>query len=104
LFDVTPEGEKRMYARTFEPGCMQTAVLRMPKKRYLSAVSTAGAGLANRLKVLIDVGVDVDTEGWNPGVSPSQNIAANKPFTVTHLRIGTLHKDRVPSICRQGNC
>ncbi|TFW34626.1 hypothetical protein [Massilia horti] len=72
-FDLTPEGKKRLYARMFEPGYMQTAILRVPKKYGMTFRLKCAEGCWTRespYKFLIDVGVGVDTEGWEPGREP----------------------------------
>jgi hypothetical protein len=69
-FDLTPEGKKRLYARMFEPGYMQTAILRIPKKYGMTFRLKCAEGCWNRkppYKFLIDVGVSDDIEGREPG-------------------------------------
>jgi hypothetical protein len=72
-FDLTPDGKKRLYERMFEPGYMQTAILRIPKKYSITFRLFCAEGCWTReppYKFLIDVGVGVDTEGWVPGREP----------------------------------
>lgn len=69
-FDLTPEGKKRLYAHMFEPGYMQTAILRVPKKYGMTFRLKCAEGCWTReppFKFLIDVGVGDDTEGRVPG-------------------------------------
>jgi hypothetical protein len=69
-FDLTPEGKKRLYARMFEPGYMQTARLRIPDKYGITFRLKCAEGCWNReppYKFLIDIGVSSDIEGWEPG-------------------------------------
>jgi hypothetical protein len=69
-FDLTPDGKKRLYARMFEPGYMQTAILRVPKKYGMTFRFKCAEGCWTRkppYKFLIDIGVGDDTEGWEPG-------------------------------------
>lgn len=69
-FDLTPEGKKRLYARMFEPGYMQTASLRIPKRYGMTFRLWCAAGCWTReppYLFLIDVGVGSDTYGWEPG-------------------------------------
>jgi hypothetical protein len=72
-FDLTPKGKKRLYARMFEPGYAQEATLRIPKKYGMTFRLKCAEGCWAReppYKFLIDVGVGVDTEGWEPGREP----------------------------------
>lgn len=72
-FDLTPEGKKRLYARMFEPGYAQEASLRIPRKYGMTFRLKCAEGCWTReppYKFLIDVGVGVDTEGWEPGREP----------------------------------
>jgi hypothetical protein len=69
-FDLSLEGKKRLYIRMFEPGYMQTASLRVPKKYGMTFRLKCAEGCWTReppYKFLIDVGVGRDTEGWEPG-------------------------------------
>jgi hypothetical protein len=69
-FDLTPDGKKRLYARMFEPGYMQTAILHIPKKYGMTFRLKCAEGCWVReppYKFLIDVGVSDDIEGWERG-------------------------------------
>jgi hypothetical protein len=69
-FDLSPEGRKRLYARMFEPGYMQTAILHVPKKYGMTFRLKCAEGCWTGeppYKFLIDVGVSDDTEGREPG-------------------------------------
>jgi len=69
-FDLTPEGRKRLYARMFEPGYMQTTILRVPNKYGMTFRLACAEGCWTReppYRFLIDVGVSRDIEGWEPG-------------------------------------
>jgi hypothetical protein len=69
-FDLTPEGKKRLYARMFEPGYMQTASLRVPEKYGMTIRLKCAEGCWTReppYKFLIDVSVSDDVFGWEPG-------------------------------------
>jgi len=69
-FDLTPEGKKKLYARMFEPGYMQTAILRIPKLYGMTFRLKCTEGCWTReppYLFLIDVGVGRDTEGWERG-------------------------------------
>jgi hypothetical protein len=69
-FDLSPEGKKRLYARMFEPGYMQTARLRIPHKYGMTFRLKCAEGCWTReppYKFLIDIGVSSDIEGWEPG-------------------------------------
>lgn len=72
-FDLTPEGKKRLYARMFEPGYAQEASLRIPKRYGMTFRLKCAEGCWTReppYKFLIDVGVGVDTQGWDPEHEP----------------------------------
>jgi hypothetical protein len=83
-FDLTPEGKKQLYARMFEPGYMQTAILRIPKLYGMTFRLKCTEGCWTReppYLFLIDVGVGRDTEGWergDPSISESSHPAANR--------------------------
>jgi hypothetical protein len=65
-FDLTPEGKKRLYARMFEPGFMQTTTLRVPNKYGMTFRFKCAEGCWTReppYLFLIDVGVSDDIEG-----------------------------------------
>jgi hypothetical protein len=72
-FDLTPEGKKRLYERMFEPGYAQEASLRVPKKYGMTFRLKCAEGCWTReppYKFLIDVGVGIDTAGWDPATEP----------------------------------
>lgn len=83
-FDLTPEGKKRLYARMFEPGYMQTAILRIPKLYGMTFRLKCTEGCWTReppYRFLIDVGVGRDTEGWergDPDIWEPSHPAANR--------------------------
>jgi len=69
-FDLSPEGKKRLYARMFEPGYSQTAILNVPKQYGMTFRLKCAEGCWTReppYRFLIDVGVGPDTEHWKPG-------------------------------------
>ena len=69
-FDLTPEGKKRLYARMFEPGYMQTSSLRVPKMYGMTFRLKCTEGCWTReppYLFLIDVGVGGDVYGREPG-------------------------------------
>ena len=69
-FDFTPDGKKRLYARMFEPGYMETQSLRVPKKYGMTFRLWCAEGCMTReppYLFLIDVGVGSDVYGWEPG-------------------------------------
>jgi hypothetical protein len=69
-FDLTPEGKKHLFARMFEPGYMQTTILRVPKKYGMTFRLKCAEGCWTReppYKFLIDVGVGNDTDGREAG-------------------------------------
>lgn len=69
-FDLSPEGKKRLYARMFEPGYMQTNSLRVPKMYGMTFRLKCTEGCWTReppYLFLIDVGVGGDSYGWKPG-------------------------------------
>jgi hypothetical protein len=69
-FDLTPEGKKRLYARMFEPGYMQSATLRIPKLYGMIVRLKCTEGCWTReppYRFLIDVGVSDDIEGRERG-------------------------------------
>jgi hypothetical protein len=83
-FDLTPEGRKRLYARMFEPGYMQTANLRIPKLygMVFRLKCTEGCWTRERpYRFLIDVGVGRDVFGWergDPAISDPSHPAATR--------------------------
>lgn len=69
-FDLTPEGKKRLYARMFVPGYMQSASLRVPKMYGMTFRLKCNEGCWTReppYLFLIDVGVGDDVYGWKKG-------------------------------------
>lgn len=69
-FDLTPAGKKRLYARMFEPGYMETNSLRVPKMYGMTFRLKCTEGCWTReppYLFLIDVGVGGDVYGWMPG-------------------------------------
>lgn len=69
-FDLSPGGKQRLYARMLEPGYMQTAVLRVPKKYGMIFRFWCAEGCWTReppYRFLIDLGVSEDLEGKKPG-------------------------------------
>jgi hypothetical protein len=69
-FDLTTEGKRRLYARMFEPGYMQTATLRIPKLYGMIFRLKCVEGCWTReppYKFLIDVGVGRDVFGSKKG-------------------------------------
>jgi hypothetical protein len=86
-FDLSPAGKKKLYNRMFEPGYMQTALLRVPKKYGMTFRLKCAEGCWTReppYRFLIDVGVGSDTEGWEPGdpmVWDASHPAAQPPVT-----------------------
>ena len=68
-FDLTPEGKKRLYARMFEPGYMQTNNLRVPKLYGMTFRLKCSEGCWTReppYLFLIDIGVGNDYESRDP--------------------------------------
>jgi hypothetical protein len=66
-FDLTPEGKKRLYARMFVPGFMETQSLRVPNKYGMTFRLWCVEGCWTReppYLFLIDVGVSSDTHTW----------------------------------------
>jgi hypothetical protein len=66
-FDFTPEGKKRLYARMFVPGFMETQSLRVPNKYGMTFRLWCAEGCWTReppYLFLIDVGVSSDTHTW----------------------------------------
>lgn len=69
-FDLSAEGRKRLYARMFEPGYMQTTSLRVPGMYGMIFRFKCAEGCWTReppYLFLIDVGISRDTYGWEPG-------------------------------------
>jgi hypothetical protein len=69
-FDLTSEGKKRLYARMFEPGYMQTNSLRVPRMYGMTFRLKCTEGCWTReppYLFLIDIGVGGDVYGWMPG-------------------------------------
>lgn len=69
-FDLTPEGKKRLYARMFRPGYMESASLRVPKMYGMTFRLKCNEGCWTReppYLFLIDVGVGDDVYGREPG-------------------------------------
>jgi hypothetical protein len=69
-FDLTPEGKKRLYARMFEPGYMQTNSLRVPRMYGMTFRLKCTEGCWTReppYRFLIDVGVGRDVFDVKPG-------------------------------------
>jgi hypothetical protein len=63
-FDLTPEGKKRLYARMFEAGFLQSTELRVPNKYAMTFRLWCAEGCATReppYLFLIDVGIGHDT-------------------------------------------
>lgn len=68
-FDLTPEGKKRLYARMFEPGYAETAILRVPGKYGMIFRFQCNEGCWTReppYRFLIDIGFGNDSFGWTP--------------------------------------
>ena len=68
-FDLTPKGKKRLYARMFEPGYMETTNLRVPKMYGMTFRLKCTEGCWTReppYLFLIDVGIG-DDYGRKPG-------------------------------------
>jgi len=69
-FDLTPEGRKRLYARMFKPGYMETASLRVPRMYGMTfrLKCTEGCWTSEPPYLfLIDIGVGGDDYGSEPG-------------------------------------
>ncbi|MGX4643816.1 hypothetical protein [Massilia sp. SYSU DXS3249] len=69
-FDLTPEGKKRLYARMFERGYMETNNLRVPKFYGMTFRLKCTEGCWTReppYLFLIDIGVGDDVYGRVPG-------------------------------------
>jgi hypothetical protein len=69
-FDLTPEGRKRLHARMFEPGYMQTASLRIHKMYGMTFRLKCTEGCWTReppYLFLIDIGVGGDIYGGEHG-------------------------------------
>ncbi len=69
-FDLSPEGKKRLYARMFEPGYSQTAILDVPKKYGMTFRLKCAEGCWTReppYRFLIDVGLGTDTDHLERG-------------------------------------
>lgn len=69
-FDMTKEGKKRLYARMFEPGYMETTILRVPKMYGMIFRLKCMEGCWTReppYLFLIDIGLGDDVYGWKPG-------------------------------------
>lgn len=69
-FDLTPEGKKRLYARMFEPGYMQTNSLRVPTMYGMTFRLKCTEGCWTRQPpylFLVDVGIGGDVYGWKLG-------------------------------------
>ena len=69
-FDLSPEGKKRLYARMFEPGYMDTTNLRVPKFYGMIFRLKCTEGCWTReppYLFLIDIGLGDDFHGWKPG-------------------------------------
>jgi hypothetical protein len=68
-FDMTPEGKKRLHARMFEPGYMQTNNLRVPNLYGMTFRLKCSEGCWTReppYLFLIDIGVGNDYESRDP--------------------------------------
>jgi hypothetical protein len=69
-FDLTPEGKKRLYARMFERGYMESASLRVPKMYGMTFRLKCNEGCWTReppYLFLIDIGIGGDVYGREPG-------------------------------------
>jgi hypothetical protein len=69
-FDLSPEGKKRLYARMFRPGYMESASLRVPKMYGMTFRLKCSEGCWTSeppYLFLIDIGVGGDVYGWKPG-------------------------------------
>ena len=69
-FNLTPEGKKRLYARMFEPGYMETTTLRVPKMYGMIFRLKCTEGCWTReppYLFLIDIGLGDDVYGWKLG-------------------------------------
>jgi hypothetical protein len=69
-FDMTKEGKKRLHARMFEPGYMETTILRVPKMYGMIFRLKCMEGCWTReppYLFLIDIGLGDDVYGWKPG-------------------------------------
>jgi hypothetical protein len=68
-FDLTPEGKKRLHARMFEPGYMETTSLHIPNLYGMTFRLKCSEGCWTReppYLFLIDIGIG-DDYGWKPG-------------------------------------
>ena len=68
-FDLTPEGKKRLYARMFRPGYMETASLRVPKMYGMTFRLKCNEGCWTKeppYLFLIDSGLGTDVYGRKP--------------------------------------
>jgi hypothetical protein len=83
-FDLTLEGRKRLYARMFEPGYMQSTTLRIPKLYGMIFRLKCTEGCWTRqppYRFLIDIGVGYDVYGWelgDPRISAPSHPAASR--------------------------
>jgi hypothetical protein len=71
-FDLTPAGKKRLYARMFERGYMETVSLRIPKLYGMTFRLKCTEGCWTReppYLFLIDIGVGDDVYGYKSGES-----------------------------------
>jgi hypothetical protein len=69
-FDLTPEGKKRLYARMFEAGYMQSASLRVPKMYGMTFRLKCNEGCWTKeppYLFLIDIGLGTDVYGRKSG-------------------------------------
>ena len=69
-FDLTPEGKKRLHARMFEPGYMESTDLRIPKMYSMIFRLKCSEGCWTRKPpylFLVDIGLGDDFHGWKPG-------------------------------------
>jgi hypothetical protein len=69
-FDLSQDGKRRLYARVLEPGYMQTATLRIPKKYTMIFRLKCAEGCWTHeppYRFLIDISLSDDIAGWAPG-------------------------------------
>lgn len=69
-FDLTPKGKKRLYARMFEPGYMESTDLRVPNLYGMIFRLKCTEGCWTReppYLFLIDIGLGDDVYGWKRG-------------------------------------
>ena len=72
-FDLSPEGKKRLYARMFVPGYMETQRLRIPNKYSMTFRLWCAAGCATHeppYLFLIDVGMSSDVYSYGGALEP----------------------------------